>query len=264
MKHQYFDDINDYRKYGLLRLLATVGGFKLGITWMLTPADGRPDGGKTDYLGQPGRWRVHDPDLFDHLAGTLQGGGERRVGTLEGSNLIPGARYHSDILEDGVAARAAYMKTMLNRFQGLDIVFFDSDNGLEVKSCPLGRKGSSKFPACSEAATTFAMGTSLPVFQHYCRIERSAFARNQVQRRADSTGAKDIITVSTAHVLFLLVLHPGHVLAALRAIEALDKGWPGQFQMKTLNNERPTADDTKLGWPRSVNESGADRAWQRT
>ena len=229
MKHQYFGDVNDYRKYGLLRLLAVEGGFKLGITWMLTPADGRPDGGKIDYLAQPGRWRVHDPDLFDHLASTLQGGGERHVGALEGSNLIPGARYHSDILEDGVAARAAYMKAMVERFEGLDTVFFDPDNGLEVKSCPPGRKGSSKFLACREAAATFAAGASLVVFQHYCRVERGAYVRQQVQRLADSTGAKDILTISTAHVLFLLVLHPDHALAAQRALEALDMRWPGQF-----------------------------------
>lgn len=231
MKHQYFGDINDYRKFGLLRLLANVGGLKLGISWMLTPPDGRPDGGKIGYLDQPRHWRVHDPDLFDHLASTLQGGGERHVGALEANNLIPGARYHSEILEDGVAARAAYMKAMLERFEGLDIVFFDPDNGLEVKSCPPGRKGSSKFLACREAAATFATGASLVVFQHYCRVERGAYARQQVQRLADSTGAKDIITVSTAHVLFLLVLHPGHVLAAHRALEALDMRWPGQFYL---------------------------------
>ncbi len=229
MKHQYFGDINDYRKYGLLRLLAVEGGFKLGITWMLTPADGRPDGGKIDYLDQPGRWRAHDPDLFDHLASALKGDGARNLGALAAHNLIPGARYHSDILEDGVAARAAYMKTMLDAFKGLDMVFFDPDNGMEVKSCPPGRKGSSKFLACHEAAATFATGASLIVFQHYCRVERGSYARQQAQRLADITGAKVILPVATAHVLFLLAPHPCHVPAAQRALEALDTRWPGQF-----------------------------------
>jgi hypothetical protein len=230
MKHQYFGDINDYRKYGLLRLLATEGGLRLGISWMLTPADGRPDGGKIDYLNQPWCWRAHDPDLFDHLATALQDGHPRHVGTLETSNLIPGARYFSEALEDDVATRAAYMKAMLDRFQGLDLVFFDPDNGLEIKSCPPGRKGASKFLSCHEAAATFATGASLLIFQHWCRAERSAYARQQAQRLADHTGAAEIISISTAHVLFLLVLHPEHVPAAQRALEGLGKQWPEQFR----------------------------------
>jgi len=229
VKHQYFGDVNDYRKYGLLRLLAVEGGLRLGISWMLTPADGRPDGGKISYLDQPGRWRHFDPDLFDRLASSVKGGRPRDLGVVEADNLIPGARYHSDILEDGVAARAAYMKAMLDRFQGQDMVFFDPDNGLEVKSCPPGRKGSSKFLACREAAATFATGASLLVFQHYCMIKKEPYTRVQVRRLADATGAKDLIAISTAYVLFLLALHPGHVPAAQRALEVMDNRWPGQF-----------------------------------
>ena len=229
MKHQYFGDINDYRKYGLLRLLTMVGGFKLGISWMLTPADSRPDGGKIDYLDQPGRWRVHDPDLFDHLVASVKNGRARDLGVVEDKKLIPGARFHSDIIEDGEVARAAYMKAMHDRFKGLDLVFFDPDNGLDVKSCPPGRRRSSKYLTCKEAAATFATGASLLVFQHYCRVERGAYARQQAQRLADSTGATEVISISTAHVLFLLVLHPDHGPAAQRAVGALGSGWPGQF-----------------------------------
>ena len=38
MKVQYFGDVNDYRKFALLRLLADK--FKIGVCWMLTEADG--------------------------------------------------------------------------------------------------------------------------------------------------------------------------------------------------------------------------------
>ena len=41
--------------------------------------------------------------------------------------------------------------------------------------------------------------------------------------------AKETIAVSTAHVLFLLVLHDHHVPAAQGALAALGKGWAGQF-----------------------------------
>ena len=68
MKVQYFGDENDYRKYALLRLLATLGRFKIGVCWMLTPADERSDGGKRSFIQRPAKWRALDPDLFDLMA----------------------------------------------------------------------------------------------------------------------------------------------------------------------------------------------------
>jgi hypothetical protein len=50
VKNQYFGDINDYRKYALLRALTNCGGIRTTICWMLTPDDGRGDGGFMDYL----------------------------------------------------------------------------------------------------------------------------------------------------------------------------------------------------------------------
>jgi hypothetical protein len=44
MKNQYFGDVNDYRKYGLLRSLTAGGRITTTVCWMLTPDDGRPDG----------------------------------------------------------------------------------------------------------------------------------------------------------------------------------------------------------------------------
>ncbi len=44
MKNQYFGDINDYRKCGLLRLLTGRGSLSTAICWMLAPNDRSPDG----------------------------------------------------------------------------------------------------------------------------------------------------------------------------------------------------------------------------
>ena len=44
MKDQYFGDVNDYLKYGLLRALQSQGDLKLLVAWMLTPNDARSDG----------------------------------------------------------------------------------------------------------------------------------------------------------------------------------------------------------------------------
>ncbi len=52
MEDQYFGDINDYRKYGLIRVLQAETGLRVLITWMLTPDDGRRDGELRAYLDQ--------------------------------------------------------------------------------------------------------------------------------------------------------------------------------------------------------------------
>jgi hypothetical protein len=35
VKNQYFGDVNDYRKYGLLRVLTNGGEIKTFVCWML-------------------------------------------------------------------------------------------------------------------------------------------------------------------------------------------------------------------------------------
>jgi hypothetical protein len=67
MKHQYFGDVNDYPKYGLLRGLAGTGDLKIGVCWMMTADNRTKDGRKTGYLSKPDLWRRHDPELFDFL-----------------------------------------------------------------------------------------------------------------------------------------------------------------------------------------------------
>jgi hypothetical protein len=64
MKNQYFGDVNDFRKYGLLRRLVLPNHLKLGVCWMLTPSDGRTDGKFLSYLQHPQRFQQCDPDLY--------------------------------------------------------------------------------------------------------------------------------------------------------------------------------------------------------
>ena len=83
MKDQYVGDINDYRKYALLRALSSGGANRIGVCWMLTPSDGRSDGNKLAYLQQPERHRRVDPELFEILAHAAAEPDRRRLATLE-------------------------------------------------------------------------------------------------------------------------------------------------------------------------------------
>lgn len=89
VKHQYVGDINDYRKYALLRALSANGHNRIGVCWMLTPDDGGVDGGKLGYLQQPERFRLFDPELFDILAHAASEPDRRRLQTIEGVGRFP-------------------------------------------------------------------------------------------------------------------------------------------------------------------------------
>jgi hypothetical protein len=145
MKNQYFEDVNDYRKYGLLRILSGGGEVSTGVCWMLTPSDGRGYGAFVRYLDQPRRWRTFDRDLYDFLVRHVLERGERNVRLIERSELLPATHFHTSLLGDSPTDRRRYFREMLERFRGADLIFFDPDNGFEVKSKPYGRKESSKF-----------------------------------------------------------------------------------------------------------------------
>jgi hypothetical protein len=82
MKHQYFGDVKDYLKYGLLREVFR-SNLKLGVCWMLTPDDISTDGRKTGYLSAPNTWRKHDPELYDLLRHTVVAQGLRNLSVIE-------------------------------------------------------------------------------------------------------------------------------------------------------------------------------------
>jgi|GEM_PF-6860220 hypothetical protein len=97
MKHQYFGDVNDYVKYGLLRYFAGAG-FRLGICWMLTPGDQRSDGRKIKYLSRPETWGHCDPDLFALLSHEVPRAHGRHFRHIETKGMIPNALFFGDIV----------------------------------------------------------------------------------------------------------------------------------------------------------------------
>ena len=203
MKNQYFGDVNDYRKYGLLRILAAGGKHKIAVCWMLTANDTRGDGKFTGYLNRPERWCSFDPHLFDFLFNTVGRGNERDVASVARARLIPSASYFSPLLTD--ENRDEYFGGLEAKLRQPHIIFFDPDNGLEVRSVPRRRRGSHKYLYWDEAIRFFAKGHSLLVYQHYPRIERKRFVILRVAEIFERLGATTIYSFKTAHVIFFLI-----------------------------------------------------------
>lgn len=234
MKNQYFGDINDYRKYGLLRVLARGSGLSLFVGWMLTPDDGRTDGRFTDYLDNPGRWEGYDPELYTALRGWVNAG-QRGVGLIERSDLLGDAGFFADLVPDSASARGRYLEELTKACAGHELVFLDPDNGLEVKSVPYGRRGSSKYTYLQELQTFFRNGHSVLVYQHFPRRKRDEFVGETAARLASELGIDRVLTFRTSGVLFLLVPRAEHDDPLGSAAREVGRVWKGQILVSELS-----------------------------
>jgi len=240
VKHQYVGDINDYRKYALLRALSSGGANRIGVCWMLTPDDGGTDGGKLAYLEQPDRHRRFDPELFDILAHAAGEPERRRLQTIEDSGAIAGAAYYNETLSDDAAGRAAFMDRCSTQFRDAELVFFDPDNGLEV-SLPKGRKSSSKYLYLDEVASFYEAGKSPLIYQHFPRVERKAFLATCTERLRGVAPGCAVWAFTTSHVVFLLLVHPeSPARLAVAAMEACSHLDPAFVRGEYLGRQRAT------------------------
>ena len=114
MKEQYVGDINDYRKYALLRRLQANGELHMGVCWMLTLSDGRTDGNMINYLNDTSNKR-HDPELYDYLRCVMHGPDPCRLQRIENSGIIARATFHNTIVPDGLKARDVWFKQALEQ-----------------------------------------------------------------------------------------------------------------------------------------------------
>jgi len=231
MKDQYFGDVNDYLKYGLLRVLTARSRLSLAVCWMLTPDDGRTDGRFTEYLRQPVRWRAFDPDLYDALRDAVVVQGQRDVGAVARAGLLPGARLYGPLLPDDVAGRERYFDAFWQMAEGSDLIFFDPDNGMEVNSKRYGRKDSSKYLYWHELVRASADGHSVLVYQHFRREQREAFVARLAREMGERTGVRVVVSFRTSRVVYFF-LAQGCLLETIeQAIRDVEQTWLEQFEI---------------------------------
>src|SRR5690242_2319770 len=176
MKNQYFGDVNDYLKYGLLRCLSNVG-LTIGVCWMLTQDDGRSDGRKITYLANADTWRSHDPALFDALSEAIAAKA-RHIRQAERRRFLGRAVFFSHVVPDDQPRREKWLPKALTKFRNVDLLFFDPDNGIEVQSKPKGSRGSNKYLYWNEIQEAWGDKKSLLIFQHFPRSNHRLFASN--------------------------------------------------------------------------------------
>lgn len=219
MKNQYFGDINDYRKYGLLRALADGGRIRIAVCWMLTDSDDRSDGHRTQYLDNKDRYRPIDPELFYALHNAVVEKRLRDVLVAKTKNIICSAVYYSEIVSGDPAGRDSWFVSFLRTARGSDLVFFDPDNGVEVRSSPKVHKRSRKHVYWAELVRTYQAGHSLLVYQHFPRRPREAFIKEMKHAIRERTDAPTVYAFQTSHVAFLLLPRPEHLEQLIPLVE---------------------------------------------
>ena len=180
MKNQYFGDIGDYGKYGLLRLLGE-RGLSIAVNWYLTPKDESGDGNMRGYLSKD-KDRRYDPELYDVLR-EMCTREEKDVRLFAKRGMIPGAIYHDDIVEpvpgsslsvsEKQAARECWHQRALKACAGPELVFLDPDNGLRP-GCPSARKDAPKFVYAAEVCDYYDRGQDVV---YYCHKGRRTMAQ---------------------------------------------------------------------------------------
>ena len=231
MKNQYFADVNDFRKYGLLRSLVDSSEMKAAICWMLTENDTRTDGKFIDYLNHPEKWRRYDPDLFDMLASCITNQSNRSVKWAKENQLIPSAVYFAESLCNEQEKRQRYFAEFDTIAADSDLVFFDPDNGIETKSVPFGHQGSNKYIYWPELINTFQSGKSILVYQHFIRVKRELFIQQLADRFCEYLPISETFSLTTANVLFLLIPQPHHQKYLEKKCEEISTNWYSQIQV---------------------------------
>lgn len=230
MKNQYFGDVNDYLKYGLLRQLSNEGRFKICVCWMLTEPDGTTEGGKTKYLNQENKYRHFDPILFDYLSAMINTQ-QRKVWSMP-TDLLPSTIFHSDLLTDRGHERLDYFQKLRQIAVDAQLIFFDPDNGLEIKSVQKGRKRSSKFVYWDELSEVYRQKKSILLFQHFRRIKHEPFISEMASEMRARLGIESVISLRTNNVVYFLLPQPEHLPGIMKSMDHLQQNWGDKFQVQ--------------------------------
>lgn len=122
MKNQYAGDLHDYRKLGILRILANYYE-KIGVVWLLTDNDDRNDGKFRKYLNNERKYINFDEELYKSLRekylcenGKILAKEDRDIKQLE------------SILNNLNENKFYFFDKEIND-EKVDLIFFDPDNG---------------------------------------------------------------------------------------------------------------------------------------
>ena len=235
MQNKYTGDIGDYGKLGLLRNIQA-SGLSVGVNWYLVPDEKKSsDGRYVQYLNNES-FRQYDEPLWIELKNVINSG-KREVSALQAPRILKAA-YYSEILDfsgktprERVIVRKTWHEEALNTLSGVDIVFFDPDNGLLVPSA-LGTSKENKFVKPNELLDFFRKGSSIVYYQHKARRPDSfySYQQGQLAREFEDSFNFGLKFIKTSQRYFFFIVQPRHREGILEAIrKMLSSSWSSCF-----------------------------------
>jgi len=176
MRNQFVGDINDYYKYTLLNYLAESS--PVNVCWMLNP----------DIDGQNSKFTKY-PD-YDDLAVFLKGLvkiDERHIKNIEYTHFVNIKNYYEQIAD------------IPENIDG--VLFFDPDNGIEVKS---SKKGDKRYLFYDDISR-FIKKVDILVYQHFPRVPRDKYMKIKTQEILNKVICSDVIHYPRSMVDFILI-----------------------------------------------------------
>jgi len=242
MKNQYFGDINDYRKYHMLRVFIESGFKPITVVWMLTKdTDLNGDGKKIQYL-ENARYKDRDPQLHSILSDSIARN-VREVSVIEKSGYLEDAIFFGDPVPNKESVRSEWFERIKLVSKDSSLVFFDPDNGFEVKSIRKQNAKSEKYLFWDEIDEIFKTGKSVLIYQHFSREKRDAHIRRIAEKAFAVAASSKVFIIQTPHVFFLLLLNSANTKEAINLLEHLrnsDSRDFNIFKLEKNNNATPS------------------------
>ena len=145
-------------------------------------------------------------------------------------DIIPNATYFERLLTDDENERQRYFEDFFQQSEKHDLVFFDPDNGIEVKSRKYGRKNSCKYIYWHELQETVRRGFSILLYQHYPHRPHEEFIRDTARRLCTRLEKPIIYPFRTAHVVFFLVPQNRHQRRFIQTVKMIEATWSPLIQ----------------------------------
>jgi len=219
MKNQYFGDFGDYQKFSLLKILRDVGRFKITIHWMKTKDDDSTDGKRISYLDKPEIYSSFEPQIFDFIKEHIDSN-RRDLALYEQSRHSTGINFINDHIEDP-AKRLELLKAICED-KISDLVFFDPDNGIEVKSS--SPRTLHKYVLWSEIEEVFKSNKSILVYQHFSRKNRELFIEEKL---LELKGRFQVETfaIQVKHSVYFLLAQESHLQKINKSLDSYLNIW---------------------------------------
>jgi hypothetical protein len=145
------------------------------------------------------------------------------VKAVQASCILPEARFHPRLLTDALDVRRRHFQEIWEALGSEDLVFFDPDNGIEVRSVPNGRRNSCKYLFWHELESALGQQRSVCVYQHFPRVQRAAFIDGLLAELRERFPGHGAFAVSSAWVAYLVCGRPA-TIRRLRAEAVLLAG----------------------------------------